>query len=69
MQSPLHSIKSGQVRFSVPADLGQKNIDEKLSFAPISFKLEFAYISQDSKNMKKKNANKNVKIVFDKYFQ
>ena len=36
-------------------EFSTKVFDEKLSCAPISFKLESAYVSEDSNNMKKKN--------------
>ena len=43
-----------------------KNIDEKLSFAPIAFKLGSAYVSEDSK--KKNSQKKNVENIFSIYF-
>ena len=36
-------------------DFSTKEIDEILSFAPISFKLGSAYVPEESKNEEKKN--------------
>ena len=45
-----------------------ENLDKKISFAPILFKLRSAYVSEDSKKMKRKIAKKIVDNIFSIYF-
>ena len=44
-------------------EIFDKNLDKNVNFTPLSFKLESAYVSEDSKKIKKKITKK---YKFDK---